>query len=165
MKKTNTSSSTVEMKELYYGYTRNMQFERKLFNEIGPFVERVRGSDVIFVHQCMEIYSRNIVRYSPKIQVRHMEIDSLSKYFQKVFIYGSSSQKYRDIVCARPLTNWERFLVFRRTVQGQRYSWIKICLSSWPTWYWSSLLGLGKHTCCEVIIKDIANSRQNTGEI
>ena len=114
-----------EIKELYYGYTRNMAVRRRLFDEIGPFVERARGSDVIFVHKCIEVYSRNIVCYSPKIRVRHMEIDGLSKYFRKVFVYGSSSQKYRNIVCARPLTNWERLEIFRRTVQSQRCSWVK----------------------------------------
>jgi hypothetical protein len=54
-----------------------------------------------------------------------MEIDSLNKLYRKYFIYGSSRRKYSHIVYVRPLTNWERFIVFSRTVQKQRYSWIK----------------------------------------
>lgn len=114
-----------EIKELYYGYARNMAVRKSLFAEIGPFVERARGSDVIFIRRCVDRYSCAMVRYSPQVRVRHMEVENPSRYFRKVFIYGSSSQKYRQIVYARPLTAWERFLVFRRTIQSQRYSWIK----------------------------------------
>jgi glycosyltransferase involved in cell wall biosynthesis len=114
-----------EIKELYYGYTRNMVVRKSLFDEVGSFVERARGADVIFVHQCIDRYSCAVVRYSPQVRVRHLEIENPSKYFRKVFIYGSSSQHYRRIVYARPLTTWERFLIFRRTVRSQRYSWVK----------------------------------------
>ena len=114
-----------KIKELYYGYTRNMAIRKRLFDQIGLFVERARGADVIFVRKCVDIYSSDVVRYSPKVRVRHMEIDNLSKYFQKVSIYGNSSKQYRQIVSARPLTLWERFLVYRRTVKSRGYSWIK----------------------------------------
>lgn len=114
-----------DIKELYYGYTRNMAVRKSLFDEIGPFIERARGADVVFVRRCVDRYSCNVVRYSPKVQARHMEIDNLSKYFQKISIYGNSSRQYRKIVSARPLTLGERFLVYRRTVQGQGYPWLK----------------------------------------
>lgn len=114
-----------EIKDLYYGYTRNMAIRKKLFDEIGLFIERARGADVVFVRRCVDRYSCDVVHYSPKVQVRHMEIDKLSKYFQKISIYGNSSQQYRQIVHARPLTLWERFLVYRRTVKSLGYSWIK----------------------------------------
>ncbi|MGE5443329.1 MAG: glycosyltransferase [Ignavibacteriales bacterium] len=114
-----------KIKETYYGHTNNMAVRKKLFDEMGLFIERSRGADTIFVCQCIELYSSDVIRYSPTVQVRHMEIDNVGTYFGKVSVYGSSSQKYRDIVCSRPLTNWERFIVFRRTVQSRRYSWIK----------------------------------------
>lgn len=114
-----------KIKEAYYGHTNNMAVRKKLFDEMGLFIERSRGADTIFVCQCIELYSSDVIRYSPTVQVRHMEIDNVGTYFRKVSVYGSSSQKYRDIVCSRPLTNWERFIVFRRTVQSRRYSWIK----------------------------------------
>jgi glycosyltransferase involved in cell wall biosynthesis len=112
-----------DIRELYYGYTRNMAVLKRLLDEMGPFVERARGSDAILVCKCVEMHSCAIVHYSPKIRVRHMEIDSPGKYFRKVFVYGRSAQQYREIVCSRPLNNWERFLIFRRTVRSQRYSW------------------------------------------
>src|SRR5262245_52136328 len=106
-----------EIKELYYGYARNMIVRRSLFSELGLFVERNRGSDVIFVQKCIDRYSCAAVRYFPQVQVRHLEIETPSQYFHKVFIYGSSSQRYAQIVGTRPLTIRERFLVFRRTVR------------------------------------------------
>jgi len=120
------------IKELYYGYTRNMAVRKKLFDEVGPFLERARGSDVIFIRKCVDRYSCDIVRYSPDIRVRHLEINSPEKFFRKLFIYGRSSREYRRVVNARPLTNWERFRVFRRTARGREYSW----------WKAVSLLGL-----------------------
>ncbi len=117
-----------EISKLYYGHTNNMAVRRRLFDEIGTFVERYRGADTIFVRQCVDSYSCEIVRYLPQIRVRHMEIDSLSKLYQKFFIYGRSRRKYKHIAYTRPLTNQERLLVFRRTIQNQGYSWIKSVL-------------------------------------
>lgn len=114
-----------EIKELYYGYTRNMAVRKSLFAEMGPFAERARGSDVIFIRRCVDRDSCAVVRYAPQVRVRHLEVENPRRYFQKVFIYGNSSRQYRQIVPARPLTAWERFLVFRRTVRSQRYSRIK----------------------------------------
>ena len=121
----NTYIFNSEIKELYYGYTRNMVVRRSLFDEVGPFVERSRGSDVIFVHRCIDKYSCALVRYLPQVRVRHLEIEHPSQYFRKVFVYGTSSRRYRQVVHARPLTMRERLLVFRRTVQGRRYPWVK----------------------------------------
>lgn len=120
------------IKELYYGYTRNMAVRRVLFDEVGPFLERARGSDVIFIRRCVDRYSCDIVRYSPDIRVRHLELDSPEKFFRKLFIYGRSSREYSRVVNARPLTNWERFQVFRKTARSREYSW----------WKTLSLLGL-----------------------
>ena len=114
-----------EIRDVYFGHTNNMAVRKKLFEDVGPFIERSRGSDTIFVRQCVDSYFCRIVRYYPEIRVRHMEIDSLLKYFRKVFIYGNSRRRYKHIYNTRPLTNQERFRVFRRTIQGQRYSWLQ----------------------------------------
>jgi glycosyltransferase involved in cell wall biosynthesis len=113
------------IKELYYGYTRNMAVRKKLFNAVGSFLEMARGSDVIFIRRCVDEYSCEVVRYSPQMRVRHLEIDSLNKYFRKTYIYGKSSKKYTQIVNARALNNWERIQIFRKTVQNRNYSWSK----------------------------------------
>jgi glycosyltransferase involved in cell wall biosynthesis len=114
-----------KIKEIYYGHTNNMAVRKKLFDEIGPFIERSRGADTIFVSQCVDRSSCEVVRYFPEIRVQHKEIDNLGKLYRKFFIYGRSRENYRHIAYVRPLTTRERFLVFRRTVRNGRYSLIK----------------------------------------
>jgi glycosyltransferase involved in cell wall biosynthesis len=114
-----------KIEELYYGHNNNMAVRKKLFNQIGPFVERSRGSDTIFVRQCVERYSYNVIGYYQKIRVRHMEIDCLHNYLRKVYIHSASRRKYRHIAYVKSLTNWDRFLVFLRTIKSQRYSLAK----------------------------------------
>lgn len=111
--------------EICYGYTNNMAIRRTLFDQIGPFVERQRGSDVIFVRRSVDAFSWDVIRYSAEVRVRHLEIDTLVKYFRKVFIYGGSLQKYSRIVHVRSLNRAERLLIFRKTVRTQKYSWVK----------------------------------------
>lgn len=116
---------TSGVKEIYYGYTRNMAVRKRLFDEMGLFLEKARGSDVIFIHNCIDRYSIDVVRSCPGIRVRHLEIDSPEKYFRKMFVYGRSSSNYRRIVTARPLSNRERFQIFRRALRRRRYSPLK----------------------------------------
>ena len=116
---------TSSVKEIYYGYTRNMAARKRLFDEMGLFLEKARGSDVIFIHNCIDRYSIDIVRSCPGIKVRHLEIDALGKYFRKMFIYGKSSSNYRRIVTARPLSNRERLQIFSRVLRRKKYSPLK----------------------------------------
>jgi glycosyltransferase involved in cell wall biosynthesis len=133
---------TSGIKELYYGYTRNMAARKRLFDEAGLFLERARGSDVIFIRSCVDKYSCEIVRYSPKIRVRHLEIDSLNGYFRKTFIYANSIKKYRQVVNARALSNRERIQILCRTVRNRKYPWLKtaslVCLLTVAFAYWVS---------------------------
>jgi glycosyltransferase involved in cell wall biosynthesis len=116
------------IKGIYYGYTNNMAVRRSLLDEIGPFQEMDRGSDVVLVRRCVDRYSCDAVRYCPDMRVRHLEIDSPEKYFRKQFIYGGSIQRYASIANARAITNWERMLVFRKTVDNHKYSWPRSAL-------------------------------------
>jgi glycosyltransferase involved in cell wall biosynthesis len=116
------------IKDIYYGYTNNMAVRRALLDEIGPFKEMARGSDVILVRRCVDRYSCSVVRYCPNIRVRHLEIDSPEKYFRKQFVYGGSIQRYARVANARPITNRERILVFRKTVDNHQYSWPRSAL-------------------------------------
>lgn len=112
-------------KELYYAYTRNMAVRKRLFDEIGPFLEKPRGSDVIFLRRCIDRYSCNLVCYSPGINVRHMEIDRPNKYFRKTFIYGGSMEKYAKVVDVRALSMKERVFILADTVRRKKYSPVK----------------------------------------
>jgi len=115
-------------KELYYGHTNNMAVKKKLFDELGPSVEWARGGDTIFVRQAVNKYSCEVVRYCPRIQVRHLEIESLRKLFQKISIYGRSRRGHSHVVRQEPLTNTERLHVFRNVVHNRGYSWIESIL-------------------------------------
>ena len=144
---------TSGVKEIYYGYTRNMAVRKRLFDEMGLFLEKARGSDVIFIHNCIDRYSIDVVRSCPGIRVRHLEIDSPEKYFRKMFVYGRSSSNYRRIVTARPLSNRERFQIFRRALRRRRYSPLKtisflfLLLTAYSYWvlgFVSNAISLGK---------------------
>ena len=144
---------TSGVKEIYYGYTRNMAVRKRLFDEMGLFLEKTRGSDVVFIHNCIDRYSIDIVRSCPGIRVRHLEIDSPEKYFRKMFVYGRSSSNYRRIVTARPLSNRERFQIFRRALRRRRYSPLKtisflfLLLTAYSYWvlgFVSNAISLGK---------------------
>jgi len=131
---------TSGVKELYYGYTRNMAVRKSLFEEMGPFLERVRGSDTIFIRKYVDRYPIDTVRYCPSMQVSHLEIDSTYKYFRKLFTYGKSSIKYSQVVDVRPLTNCERYRVFHKISRNRGYSWYKtitlMCLLLIGFLYW-----------------------------
>jgi len=112
-------------KELYYGHTNNMAVKKKLFDELGPFVELAQGGDTIFVRQSVNQYSCEVVQYCPRIQVRHLEIESLSKLYQKFSIYGRSRRGHSHVVRQEPSTNTERLHVFRNVVHNRGYSWME----------------------------------------
>ncbi len=108
--------------ELYYGHANNMAVRRSLLDELGPFAERYRGSDTLFIQGCLERYSVDAVRFCGDMKVRHLEIDSVGAYYHKCAIYGASQRRYGQIANVRPLDMGERWTVYRRTVRQRRYS-------------------------------------------
>ncbi len=119
-KKEYTYNSSIKV--LYHGHNNNMAVRKRLFDQIGAFVERPRGADTIFVRRCVDQYGCSAVRHIPSMRVRHLEIDSVYKYYSKCSIYRRSRRAYRPMAFVRGLTNRERLLVFRRTVSNQGYS-------------------------------------------
>jgi glycosyltransferase involved in cell wall biosynthesis len=107
--------------ELYYGHTNNMAVRREVFNRVGFFVERRRGADQVLVHRVVGEYSCDAVRYEAQVRVCHKELASFWKYCQKQWIYGRSNRQCREIIASRPLTRWERWEIFRNTVQSEHY--------------------------------------------
>lgn len=101
---------------LLYGHTNNMAIRRSVFDSCGPFVERMRGSDTIFVHHVAEALGTQAIRFRPSARVRHLELKSIAALLGKLFIYGRSSRLYGYIVDSRSLTFAERWRVFRSTV-------------------------------------------------
>lgn len=107
---------------VYWGHTNNMAARKKLLDEFGPFVERQRGADVIFVRRVVDAKSCDVVQYEPRARVHHLEIDSLQVYLRKFFLYGRSRQHYSRIIHSRPLTTRERLGVSMRTARSENLS-------------------------------------------
>lgn len=101
--------------ELYYGHTNNMAIRRQAFERFGPFVDRRRGADTIFVRRVVNALPCSVVRYSAAARVHHLELDRVRTYYRKMSIYGESRESYRHLSWTRPLTLRERATVFRRT--------------------------------------------------
>jgi len=108
-------------KHIYYGYTNNMAVRRSLFDQCGLFLEMARGADSIFVRRVVDQFDCKSVLYVPDVRVRHMEMNRIWDYYQKRVIYGQSYERYRKVRSARALSNVERILIFRRTIQKNRY--------------------------------------------
>ena len=89
--------------ESYYGFTNNMGVRRDTFRKYGPFVERPRGADTIFVRRVVEGEGCEAVAYVPAMRIAHAEMDGVRAYYRKMFTYGRSRQQYRHIVKTRPL--------------------------------------------------------------
>ena len=109
-------------KDLYFGYTNNMAVRREAFSRVGPFVERARGADQIFVRQVAEVYTSTSVRYEAAMRVRHLEMESPWKYYQKQFIYGQSNRLCGEIVAVRPLQLPERLKIFVTGIREGTFS-------------------------------------------
>jgi glycosyltransferase involved in cell wall biosynthesis len=109
-------------KDLYFGYTNNMAVRRDIFSRFGPFIERARGADRIFVRQVAHADTSGSVRYDASIRVRHLEIASTWNYYQKQFIYGQSNRLCQEFVIDRPLSSQERWQIVRTTMRDGDYS-------------------------------------------
>ncbi len=111
--------------ELYYGHTNNMAVKRLTFERFGPFIERRRGADTIFVRQVVGKMPCNAVRYDASALVEHLEVDNIATYYHKMATYGESRESYRHQSWTRPLSMKERVRVFERTVKNNQLSPIR----------------------------------------
>lgn len=111
--------------ESYYGFTNNMAVRRATFERYGPFVERPRGADTIFVRRVVAGEGCRVVRYQPAMRIVHLELAESSAYFRKMFTYGRSRQLYRAVVRTRPLTFDQRVRIFRATIRDGGHGWIQ----------------------------------------
>lgn len=99
----------------YYGYTNTMAIRRTAWEWHGPFDERPRGADTIFVRRLVDACGCDTVRFVPAMRVSHLEVDGPVTYLKKAFAYGRSLQSYRQVVPASPLTLGDRLRIFRAT--------------------------------------------------
>ena len=84
----------------YYAHTNNLITRREVLDRVGPFDERARGGDVVFVQRALAAYGAGAVRYEPGAMVEHLEIARAAVYFQKARLYGRSARRYVRVVRA-----------------------------------------------------------------
>lgn len=106
---------------LYYASAQNLAVRRTAFERLGPFRERRRGSDTLFVRRAVALGPPDSVRYSPQLVVRHLEVDGLAAYYAKCLVYGRSIGSLNG-ASGRPLTGRERLTVWREAVRRERLS-------------------------------------------
>ncbi len=132
----------------YYGYTNNMAVRMQAMQTYGPFVERSRGADTIFVRRVVDAISTDAVVYNKEMLVEHLELDGLSSYYRKMYIYGRSRQLYRHISDTKPLDMLDRVAVIGRVISGSgksasRASALMLALGpGFACWQAGSFVGL-----------------------
>ena len=89
------------------------------FQQVGPFSERRRGSDTLFVRRVVEALSPDAVRFLPELHVDHLEIATVRDYYRKLYVYGRSFRRFAPLGRVRPLTTRERLGVWRATVESR----------------------------------------------
>lgn len=109
----------------YYGFTNNMAVRRSAWELHGPFDERHRGGDTIFVRRLVEAEGCQSVVFSQGMRISHLEIDGAVTYLKKAFTYGRSLQSYSRAVPSKPLSFHNRLLVYRNACRENGYGFSK----------------------------------------
>lgn len=114
--------------DLYYGHTNNMGVRRTAFERFGPFLERSRGSDTVFVSCVAAGSAPNSVAFRSDIRVTHLELDRLFKLYVKKFLYGRSRGATLRLGASRALSTTQRLNVYWRTIKEHNYGVAKSLL-------------------------------------
>jgi len=109
----------------YYGYTNNMAVLREAWSRYGPFDDRPRGADTIFIRRLTDSEGCAAVAFAPTMVVSHLEMDGVWTYLFKVFTYGRSLQSYQHTVSVQPLTMRNRLGIFRTTATLHSYGFLQ----------------------------------------
>lgn len=110
---------------IYSAHTNNMAVRRGLFEDLGLFVERDRGADVIFVNGVVKKHSPRAVEYREPMKVRHMEIKTPIDYYKKVFIYGVSLNQFKQAANFQAISFSQRLSVYMNVITKKKYSYPK----------------------------------------
>lgn len=110
---------------IYSAHTNNMAVRRELFEDLGLFVERDRGADVIFVNSVVKKHSPRAVVYREPMKVRHLEIETPLDYYKKVFIYGISLNQFKQVANFQAISFSQRLSVYMNVITKKKYSYTK----------------------------------------
>ena len=129
--------------QVFFGYTNNMAVRRSVIDSLGPYVERGRGSDTIFIRRLVDTQGCQAVEYCPDMAVRHAELESISVYYSKIMTYARSRKSYSHIETVRPLSRDERLAVFK---EATRHSPVvdslllfSLLVGGAMAWWWGGL--------------------------
>jgi glycosyltransferase involved in cell wall biosynthesis len=104
--------------DLYYGRTNNMAVARSVFDDVGSFVEHRRGADTLLVRAVVDRYGTDLVRFEPRLRVRHAELTGLLAHLRKLHVYGYVSRSTLGAPSIpRPLTTAEWTRLLRETAR------------------------------------------------
>ncbi len=113
---------TSRQPDLYYGRAGNMAVRKRIFETLGPFNERKRGGDTVFIRRVVDRFSTNAVTYCRDAVVERRDIGGVADYLRKLVSYGHRCRRYRQFVVARPMSTQQRLRVFRDTVRDNKLS-------------------------------------------
>jgi glycosyltransferase involved in cell wall biosynthesis len=112
-----------------YAYTNNMAVRRTILEQYGPFPERMRGGDTMFVQRVVVANGAGCVGFVPAMAVDHLEVRRLSDYYRKCSVYGASNERLSREVPFRPLSSAQRFSVVGSLVaRGRVAPWSAMIL-------------------------------------
>jgi glycosyltransferase involved in cell wall biosynthesis len=114
--------------DVYYGFTNNLSVRKSTMDRFGPFEERARGADVIFVRRVVSGLGCDAVCYDTQMSVRHAELDSIMSHYKKMYTYGKSCRLYQQVVRTRPLLANERFRALRTCIVEGKYTSVEMLL-------------------------------------
>lgn len=120
----------------YYGFTNNMAVRRGAWESFGPFIERPRGADTLFVRRVVDAAGGPAIRFVPRMHVSHLEIDGPVAYFRKAYTYGRSHRSYQRVHPSQPLSFGDRLRIVRTLVSEPGFGAVR-------TMALSALLGVG----------------------
>lgn len=109
--------------ELCYGFTNNMAVRREAFERYGPFDDLARGADSLFVRRVVRARGFEALAFSERAMVRHLEIERVSDYFEKLAIYAGSRRRNAGLDAASALTMADRWRVWRLAGGGESGGW------------------------------------------
>lgn len=109
----------------YYGFTNTMAVRRSAWERFGPFDDRARGSDTIFVRRVVDGAGCAAVNFVPGMGVSHLEMDGPVTYLRKAFTYGKSLQSYSQTISSKPLSFKDRLSIFWRTCKEHGYDFVR----------------------------------------
>jgi len=113
-------------KEYFFGFTNNMAVKTSVFKNIEPFQEIIRGGDTDFIHRYM-FQNQNVkIAYLPHMEIIHLEILNLKKWFNRLSNYGVSNKKLMKISDYRPLDNSRRIQILLYCIRKNKYGLIQI---------------------------------------